>query len=180
MLRPHAIPLRHNIETPQGEHSPADVNDSSSQSHAGDTSSPDEGIVVLHDKTSLNISKTVDVDKVTRKFREFLLFGHKKVCLSFNHKIGAYFCNCLLLLLPFLCVFTNLIWPQILYFFLLCNVNLCHIHKIIFMHKYIKFENIIIEMIKNQIASSCKYGSLSYNQSLPDDNFSKSHVSKIV
>lgn len=93
MLRPHAVPLRHNIETPQGEHSPADVNDSSSQSHAGDTSSPDEGIVVLHDKTSLNISKTVDVDKVTRKFREFLLFGHKKVCLTLNHKIGVYFCS---------------------------------------------------------------------------------------
>lgn len=137
MLRPHAIPLRHNIETPQGEHSPADVNDSSSQSHAGDTSSPDEGIVVLHDKTSLNVSKTVDVDKVTRKFREFLLFGHKKVCLPFNHENSAYFCSyCLLLLFSLLCVFTNLIWPRILY--LLSNVNFCHIHRIIFMHKVIK------------------------------------------
>lgn len=151
MLRPHAVPLRHNIETPQGEHSPADVNDSSSQSHAGDTSSPDEGIVVLHDKTSLNMPKTVDVDKVTRKFREFLLFGHKKVCIPFNHKIGTWFCiYCFLLLLfPFSNVFTNYRWSQILYFSLLSNVNLCHIHKLIFMLKFMKFVNIITKMIKN-------------------------------
>lgn len=90
VLRPHAVPLRHNIETPQGEHSPAEVNDSSSQSHAGDTSSPDEGIVVLHDKTSLNVPKPVDVDKVTQKFREFLLFGHKKDALEWAMKHGLW------------------------------------------------------------------------------------------
>ncbi|XP_035213145.1 protein transport protein Sec16A-like [Stegodyphus dumicola] len=90
VLRPHTVPLRHAIETPQGEQSPADVNDSSSQSHAGDTSSPDEGIVVLHDKSSLNTSHTVDVDKVTRKFREFLLFGHKKDALEWAMKHGLW------------------------------------------------------------------------------------------
>lgn len=79
VLRPPSLALKPVVEIPQGEHSPADINDSSSQSHAGDTSSPDEGIVVLHDKTVLNTSETVDVDKITRKFREFLLFGHKKV-----------------------------------------------------------------------------------------------------
>ncbi|GIZ02513.1 hypothetical protein CEXT_279332 [Caerostris extrusa] len=60
VLRPPSLPLKPALDTPQGEHSPADVNDSSSQSHAGDTSSPDEGIVVLHDKTLLNSSSTVD------------------------------------------------------------------------------------------------------------------------
>lgn len=77
VLRPPSLALKQILEVPQGEHSPADNNDT--QSHGGDTSSPDEGIVVLHDKTILNNSGTVDVDKITRKFREFLLFGHKKV-----------------------------------------------------------------------------------------------------
>ncbi|GIY88901.1 hypothetical protein CDAR_108152 [Caerostris darwini] len=90
VLRPPSLPLKPALDTPQGEHSPADVNDSSSQSHAGDTSSPDEGIVVLHDKTLLNSSSTVDVDKLTRKFREFLLFGHKKDALEWAMKHGLW------------------------------------------------------------------------------------------
>ncbi|CAL1294283.1 unnamed protein product [Larinioides sclopetarius] len=89
ILRP-SLPLRPAVDTPQGEHSPADVNDSSSQSHAGDASSPDEGIVVLNDKTLLNASHTVDVDKLTRKFREFLLFGHKKDALEWAMKHGLW------------------------------------------------------------------------------------------
>ncbi|GBM11819.1 Protein transport protein Sec16A [Araneus ventricosus] len=89
ILRP-SLPLRPAVDTPQGEHSPADVNDSSSQSHAGDASSPDEGIVVLSDKTLLNTSHTVDVDKLTRKFREFLLFGHKKDALEWAMKHGLW------------------------------------------------------------------------------------------
>ncbi|GFQ93874.1 protein transport protein Sec16A [Trichonephila clavata] len=90
VLRPPTLPLKPAVDTPQGEHSPADVNDSSSQSHAGDTSSPDEGIVVLNDKTLLNTSRTVDVDKLTRKFREFLLFGHKKDALEWAMKHGLW------------------------------------------------------------------------------------------
>ncbi|XP_055940834.1 protein transport protein Sec16B-like isoform X2 [Argiope bruennichi] len=89
ILRP-SLPLKPAVDTPQGEHSPADVNDSSSQSHAGDASSPDEGIVVLSDKTVLNTSQTVDVDKLTRKFREFLLFGHKKDALEWAMKHGLW------------------------------------------------------------------------------------------
>ncbi|GFS65786.1 protein transport protein Sec16A [Nephila pilipes] len=90
VLRPPTLPLKPAVDTPQGEHSPADVNDSSSQSHAGDTSSPDEGIVVLNDKTLLNTSQAVDVEKLTRKFREFLLFGHKKDALEWAMKHGLW------------------------------------------------------------------------------------------
>ncbi|XP_054719971.1 protein transport protein Sec16A-like [Uloborus diversus] len=90
VLRPISVPLKQAIETPQGDNSPADVNDSSSQSHAGDASSPDEGIVVLHDKNILNTSRSVDVDKITRKFREFLLYGHKKDALEWAMKHGLW------------------------------------------------------------------------------------------
>ncbi|XP_022244250.1 uncharacterized protein LOC106461550 isoform X2 [Limulus polyphemus] len=52
--------------------------------------SPDEGIVVAQDRTLLNSSRTLVVEDVTRKFREFLLFGNKKDSLEWAMKHGLW------------------------------------------------------------------------------------------
>lgn len=89
VLRPASI-SKPNVETPQGDGALPDVGEPSNQVASGDTSSPDEGIVVSHDKSILNPSASIDVDKVTRKFREFLLFGHKKDALEWAMKHGLW------------------------------------------------------------------------------------------
>ncbi|XP_023234695.1 protein transport protein Sec16A-like [Centruroides sculpturatus] len=64
----------------------SDIGESTKQISTADTPSPDEGIVVTHDKTILNSSESINMEKVTQKFREFLLFGGKQDALEWAMK----------------------------------------------------------------------------------------------
>ncbi|XP_067141411.1 uncharacterized protein Sec16 isoform X3 [Centruroides vittatus] len=64
----------------------SDIGESTKQISTADTPSPDEGIVVTHDRTILNSSESMNIEKVTQKFREFLLFGGKQDALEWAMK----------------------------------------------------------------------------------------------